>query len=614
MQLATVQRKLPTAGAETPLMRILRDHFVCADEATIAAVEAGAQIVQLDAGEVLFRQGERRDDVYLVVSGRLRASVAIATGHQQVLGEIGRGETTGELALFTGEPRSATVMALRDSTVARLPRALVQRAMMRDPELAFRLTRLVVERFRQAERQRGAPSVPVTVCVLPISPGVDSSNFAQALRAQQPPGARVAVLAASPVKPQHVEPAQWLDEIERSHAAVYLAADAADTDWTRFCLQHADEIVLLADASAEPSLSPVETKYLAPEAPLTIVKRTLVLLHGPNTKNPSGTARWLHARGRPRHVHLRPNRPADMSRMARLLSGRGVGLVLAGGGARGFAHLGVYTALEDAGIAVDFVGGTSIGALMGVLMALDVGAAELHDAVRDAFLKHPRGDITGDFNLLPLISLIGGHRSRDALMNSIRRFTSGEIDLEHTWKPFFVMASNFTAGTEETLSHGPLVPAVTASYAIPGALPPELIDGQLLFDGGTFNNFPVDVMARQGAGKIIGVDLSSNPPERLELAAMPSPLALLRDKLRPRHRQLYRNLPTIPETMITSSFITSLSRQREQRNDVDLLFRPDLPNLRLLDWRRFDEIVGTSREQASKQLSQMSDRELTAYR
>jgi len=260
----------------------------------------------------------------------------------------------------------------------------------------------------------------------------------------------------------------------------------------------------------------------------------------------------------------------DMARMARIVSGRAVGLVLAGGGARGFAHVGAYAALESARVSVDFIGGASIGALMGVLMALDISAAELYQVVRHAFLKHPKGNITGDFSLLPLISLIGGRRSYAALTEALLRVAGAEIGLEDTWKSFFVMASNFTAEKEETLTHGPLIRAVTASYAIPGALPPVVIEGQLMFDGGTFDNFPVDVMARHGAGKIIGVDLSSTPSERLRIDTLPRPLALLRDKLRPRRRQLYRNLPTIPETMIASSFITSLSRQREQLKDVDL--------------------------------------------
>jgi NTE family protein len=247
-------------------------------------------------------------------------------------------------------------------------------------------------------------------------------------------------------------------------------------------------------------------------------------------------------------------------------------------------------------------------------VALDLRGLQMRQAVHEAFLRYPKGSITGDYNLFPLLSLIKGERSRDALVKSVRRYAGAEIDMEDSWKTFFVMASDFSAGSEQVLDQGALVRNVSASFAIPGALPPVLVDGHLLFDGGTFNNFPVDVMAEMGVGKIIGVDLSGDFGKGLDIETLPATLEMLRDKLRPRAKQRYRRLPTMPETMMMSSFITSLSRQREQRRQADLLFRPRLPRMGLLDWHRFEEVVEAGRRHAVTLLAGMGEPGLVDYR
>jgi NTE family protein len=611
----------------TMLARILRRHFTWSDAEIVDTVDSGAEYITLSSGQTLFRQGEVGDDIYFVLSGRLRATATGSDGRSKTLGEIGRGETIGELALFTGEARSATIVALRDARLARVSRPVIERAIAARPEVAASLTRLVVERFRHRESAKSRNAVPVTVCFLPVSPNIDATSFARTLSAQQPQKlGRIAILGAADITGGtgfSAASRQWLredalvdrlDEIERQNAAVYLVADGEDTAWTRFCLKHADEVLLLADAATDPAPSAVEQTLLAGPTPVTIARRTLVLLHDAATRSPRGTVRWLASRERPRHVHVRPTFDADMARLARIISGRAVGLVFAGGGARGFAHIGIYQALEEAGIPIDFIGGTSIGALMGTLVALDVRAPEMRDGVRDGFLRHPKGNITGDFNLLPMLSLIKGDRSRESLATSVHRFAGGEIDMEDSWKTFFAIASDFSAGREEVLRDGPLTRNVAASFAIPGALPPILMDGHLLFDGSTFNNFPVDVMAAMGAGKVIGVDLSSDFGRRLDMDAMPSAFELLRDRLRPRSKQRYRRLPTMPETMMISSFITSLSRQEDQRRFADLVFRPSLPKMGLLDWHRFDEVVEAGRRHAAEVLASMSKDALAAYR
>ena len=601
------------------LKTILRNHFASDSAEIPGTIQSEAEYIDLGPGEMLFRQGDISDDVYFVLSGRLRALSESEPGTSKILGEIGRGETIGELAMFTGEPRSASIIALRNSSVVKVSHAVIEATISKQPQIALSMTRLVIERFRRRERERQALVVPVNVCILPITPGPDPAKFADSLRAAQVPGdmpiaiissediaARFGTDPESPVWRRYGAVADFVGRIEAQCSAIYLAADGSDTAWTRFCLQHADEILLLADAERDASLSDVEQRCLAGKTPLSIARQTLVLLHKVAARTPKGTARWLDVRHVTRHFHIRPELTRDMRRLARIVSGRAIGLVLAGGGAKGFAHIGVIRALEEAGMEVDYVGGTSIGAIMGMELALGLDAGQIATAVRKAFLLHPKGNITGDYNFIPLVSLIKGLRSHGATTAAVRDAAGADVDMEDTWKTFFVIASNYSTGSEAVLSRGNLARNVIASYAIPGAMPPAFIDGHMMYDGGTFNNFPVDVMAQLGVGKIIGVDLSTNHGRTFAIDRVPGTFALLCDKLRPRSKRRY-HLPSVPETLMESSFITSISKQKATRKFVDLLFRPRISRVGLLDWKRYDDVVAIGYNHAKEVLAGLTD-------
>ena len=163
------------------------------------------------------------------------------------------------------------------------------------------------------------------------------------------------------------------------------------------------------------------------------------------------------------------------------------------------------------------------------------------------------------------------------------------------------------------LLRGDLARNVSASYAIPGALPPIFIGGHMMYDGGTFNNFPVDVMAQLGAGRIIGVDLSIDREQRFDLDRVPGTLALLRDRLRPRAKRRYR-LPSVPETLLRSSFITSIAKQKAMGRFTDLLFQPRVAEGRLLDWSRFETVVAAGYSHAKEVLAGLTDTQRGMFR
>jgi NTE family protein len=402
--------------------------------------------------------------------------------------------------------------------------------------------------------------------------------------------------------------AEALHALEAAHDFVLLLADDQATPWTQRCSRHADELLLLADADAPVQLHDSEIRFLVPAdagadgagSRRSEAAQTLVLLHPADRRSPQHTRRWLDRRPVTGHLHIRPALDRDMARLARLQSRTAVGLVLAGGGARGLAHLGILQALQDQGIEVDVVGGTSIGAVMAALSALDRPLEETLAVARTAFGGNP----TGDFNWLPMVSLIAGRRLRRIVHTALVALAGDAIDTEDLWKTYFCVASNYTHAREQVITHGPLERAMLASMAIPGALPPGLHDGDLLCDGGTFNNFPVDVMrTRRGVGQVFGVDLSQSTPRKLDLQEVPGTWALLRDRLRGRRHRRYR-LPSLVSYLMNVTILYSNSRQRQARKLTDLYFNPPLQKVGMLQWHRFDSIVAQGLAHGQQVLAQ----------
>jgi len=592
------------------LGRYLQAHFGAMAPEVLQEVCAHFSWVELEAGAVLLQQGQVADAAYLSLSGRLRVYVNGADGTQRAVRELGRGEILGEIGLYSEAPRSATVVALRHSVLARLEKAHFHELVQRYPQASFALTRQIIERL-QTQHSSRPETAPVMLCLLPITAHVQATELADKLRLALAPYGRACCVGAAQVRAQAQQQhglasdaacAQVLDALETQHDFVLMLGDSADEGWSRLCARHADEILLLAQASEPAQIHPIEQACLSALQQTSEPNQTLLLLHPAELKSPLGMRRWIDRRPVGAHLNLRPALERDVQRLARILSHNATGLVLAGGGARGLAHLGVWKELQRRGIEIDCVGGTSIGAVMAALIAADAGVEPTIERARRAFRINP----TGDYNWLPLVSLIRGGRVRKLIDRTFHELTGGQADAVDLWKGFFCIASNYSRGQEMRLQQGDLSQALRASLAIPGALPPVVRDGELLCDGGTFNNFPVNVMRLQrGVRRVIGVDLSARSTRRLTFDEIPGPWALLLDRLRPRARQRYR-LPSLVSYLLNVSILYSVSRQAESRRQCDLYLNPPLLKIGLLQWNQFDTIVRQGEQHAREVLEQQA--------
>lgn len=587
------------------LMRHLRSFLGEVEANALELLLDHLQWVELPGGQTLMQQGEPGDAMYLIVSGRLRTYISDEDGQQRMVREVTRGQVVGEMSLYTDEPRSATLVAIRDTVLVRLGKDEFKQLLTISSQVSIALTRQIIKRL-QTEGARSSMDRPVTIGLLPVSAGIDLDGFAASLAEQLRPLGRVAVITASQLDADLGAPgithrnqsdaaanrsiAVRLDEIEAEHDFVLLLSDDTPTEWTYRCSRHCDELYLLADADAPPLLHPIEDECLVHRPPRTDAAEILVLLHAAERRAPQGTAAWLARRPVADHLHIRPALPRDMARLARLISRTAVGLVLAGGGARGIAHIGVYRALQERGIEIDVVGGTSIGSVMAGYVATDQGFETVLANARKVFSSKP----TSDFNLIPLLSLIKGLRLSRLVENALKELTGNtDVQVEDLWKSYYCVTTNYSKAGEHVVRRGPMAAAMLASMAVPGALPPQIIDGDLMCDGGTFNNFPVDVMrSMRGVGRVIGVDLSFGfkRPKPIPHPDVPGSWALLRDRLRPRPQRRYR-LPTLATYLMNVTVLYSVSRQRQSRKLTDIYMNPPLERVGMLQWNRFDQIV-----------------------
>ena len=584
------------------LVTILSRLFGPLDEATLQDIGSAAEWVSLPQGGVLFEQGDPGEAAYILVNGRLQVIVRSAAGAARVVGEVRPGETVGEMAMFTGEPRSARVVALRDSDLVMFERSAFDRLMAKYPQALMALTKLVVKRLRQTQSDNPPDEGVRIIGLLPAGPDVPLDEFAQQLTAALAPYGTSQCLRSEDVDgllgtpgiartpaddPGAARIAGLIDAEEARSRFVVLVADADGSPWSRRCVRHADRILLVARAGDDPAPGTVERELLASAGTRAVLPTSLVLLHPPATELPAGTRDWLEPRQLARHHHVRTGVAADIERVARFISGRAFGVALSGGGARGFAHIGFLQALTEAGIPIDMIGGTSMGALISAEYALGWDADRMVQRNQEIFGKW-KTDLT-----LPVLAILNGRRSSSRLRASV-----GDVRIEDMWLPYFCVSSNLSCAEIVVHRDGPLWLGLRASGGLPGIFPPLVHNGDLLVDGGFLCNLPADIMSQQtGGGTTIAVDVSSKCDMQHEHAYVDaiSGWKIIWNRLNPFARKV--TVLSIAAVLQRSSEIASVAMQRHALlRGVDLYVRMPVQRFGMLQFDAAPDIIKTGYE------------------
>jgi len=559
------------------------------------------EIRSYNSGEILINEGDEADGLHIVVSGRLQVETLDNENNTVVLAEVRAPETVGELALLSDSQRSATVYATRESTVAFVQKDVFDELIVQQPDMLMPLSRLIVQRHVEKTKRVHAHSNDQSIAIVPLDRRlplkrvliqlqremrkvgdpllIDAKSFDAAYGKKGAAQTDFADVFNSSI-------AEWLDDKENSCQEILYLTDPSWSPWTKRCINRADRIVLLADASKDNSSKLREIEHDL----RNIMKNAryqrkidLVLLHAKSTEQPSHTARWLRKREINAYHHIRIGDNDHMARLARRLCGCARGIVFSGGGARGYAHLGVQRVIEQHGIEIDYVGGSSMGGLLGAAMAMG-HTTETISRLSSVFAnKRALFDYT-----LPLASLM-----KSSKLTRFCHEVYGETRIEDLWIPFFCVSSNLADGNEVIHDRGPLWRVVRSTISIPGIFSPvPTPSGQLLIDGAVLNTFPVDIMQNQlgGKGSIIGVNVSQiiEIREYFNYGTSLSGWHALASRINPFARKI--RIPRLVETLLRSTDIKSIIRLNETKSMLDVLIEPDLSAIPLMEFKSYERV------------------------
>ena len=549
--------------------------FAGLDAALRDTVAQRARPLRVSAGEWLFREGETGDALYIVRAGRMHV-LEDATG--AMIREIGRGDAVGELALLTGEPRAASVRAARTTDLLAVYRHDFEDLLRTAPALPLALTRTLAEQLREMRvPARATRPRPTTVAVLAAERGLPSDAIASGLAAALARHLDAALLGSrdAPSSANGTEPSglygPLLDRAEGRHDIVVLDAGVGPDDdgWTGFCLQQADRILVLAAGGPLPAAVAARHELLGCDL--------VAYDAAPGSGALAGVADALQ----PVETHvLRPGElDADLARLARRLAGRSVGIVLSGGGARAFSHIGVLEELTAAGVTIDRVVGVSMGSFVGALFAMGLDAEEIDARCFEEWVqRRPLADYT-----LPRHALIRGERARAMLDR-----TFGTLAIEELPRSFMSGSTELRSGRLSVARWGPLYEAVGFSVCLPVVAPPQVRGRELFIDGSLVDNLPVRVMADMGEGPVIAVDVkpTSEHPD-----GVPRPSAAARP-------------PRLGETLTRVLLLGSANTSEAARRHADLVIKPRAEGVSLLEFHQIDVARAAGRAAAREALEQ----------
>jgi NTE family protein len=573
-------------------------------------LEEHAGWLALRRGDILCKQDDPGDRLYYLASGRLRVAARDSHGVERNVGEVVAGEYVGETSILTGEPRSASVYALRDSELLVLDKETFDQLQSR--ETLRRMTAQVAARLRSTLRNGGKTRQRIdTIAIVPARPDVSIGEFCRDVSAALGAHGSVAFLSHNDLESRHLEledgtdsvaVSEWLDREETQHTFVVYAADAEITPWSKRCLRQADLVIVAAGATDEGPWTGTAQLAVAGSTETSDTRCDLVLLgehQRPLRRRERSDPYGKRVSGR---YYVDPARRADIERLARYIAGRAVGVVLGGGAARGYAHIGVVRALAEAGIPIDVVGGTSMGSLVAAAVAMGWTADEMLERLRIG----PK--VVLDFSL-PLVSVARGIGFRKWLEVFV-----GDLDITDLDIPFYCASANMTRAEVKIHATGPLIKALMASNSGPVMLPPVVDNGDLLVDGGLLANVPWEAMRDYAeVGPLIAVDVV--PPE--DLAASDdyglglSGWRVAMHNLLPWRKAL--RLPSILELQMRAQLLASLTQSKHAIYEPgDLPIPIPLERFSLLGYGKIREIADAGYQAAMPAIEAWKNREPVA--
>jgi len=574
----------------TRVARVLTAMIGPGHEEIIDDVNALVEWVDLEAGQQLFAQGETADAAYIVVSGRIRLTAV----HDGVVGldvSVGRGDIVGELGVVEQAPRSASAVATRDTTLAKLTIEQFATLTAKHPTLMLQIFRTIVTRVMQPQYR---PPHAGLIAVAVLDPLADA-DLVRAMSAEISRHGETLYLDRQQIRQffrrrgvadadvgsaEHARFDEFLNEADVAHSFVVLETDPSLTTWSRRALRTADRVLLVVSES--PTADELEriAEFAAVVDGVRDRELWLVQSNAASSRRPKLVQKAIDACRPDRVIQLHRGTPSSTKRVARLASGTATGVALSGGGGRGLAHLGALRALQEAGIEIDVIAGTSMGSVVAASMAFTADADEILEETAEGFQVAKLIDYT-----IPVVSLTAAKGLTASLETKF-----DEMDIRELTLPFSCISTNLTTSKRVIHRSGSLAKAIRASVSIPGVFPPVVEGTDLLVDGGVLENLPITPLYDDPAvGLIIGLDVSPphGPSAKYDYGLALGGATALRRQFGRGHK----SHPALTNTVMSSMLLGSSQARRDalDHNMIDLYLSLHLKGVKLLN---FDDLRG----------------------
>lgn len=570
------------------------------------------EIIRLNNQEVLMNQGDIPDYLYFVFSGRLLAYKNSENWKESIVGYIKSGEMIGEMAIIADTPRTASIIALRQSILIRIPNIVIKSFLLSNPQILVKISSLISNRLTKL--MNNSPSkkskegrMGITALIAAGATKIPEefiSKFSKILSEYQD----FCLLNESEFNKLMNERysqidqsntcilrSQLLAELEQENSKIILDCGYELGEWSIFCLQNSDCFLYVADERYSAELNPLDNYINNSENRLKEIMKILVCIHPASINMPEETYKWIEHRKISSVNHICLERSETIHRLARILSGRCIGLVLSGGGLLGLAHIGVLQAFEEENIAIDAIGGVSSGAIIAALFALGLDSKAIIKKIKSS-LKKIKPMMYFRWQI-PLASFMSPNYGKKMI-----QYLCGDFNIEDLWINFFCLACNLSTTQDKVFKSGSLINAVLASNSLPSILSPVLINGELFVDGGVTNTMPADIMKEEYGGTTIAVNVSQKRAIETDRSHthFPSTLEIVLNWINPSKTRV--KSPLLPEIVARAFIIGNKRKLAEVIKIVDYLIEPDFSSIPNISIRHMDKIIETGYQAAKKEI------------
>lgn len=588
--------------------------FTQLPKSSISAISKSVQIEYIEGKKCLFKQNSASSSMYVLMYGLLCVIKEDQQGKSIKIGEIKSGSVVGEIGCLFDEKRTASIYAVRNSVLLKITHKSFLSLAKDHPEIIFNISKASVKRLVKPTKNK-LKHYSASFSFIAAGGATQIKIFADKVCEKLNKYGKSLLLTQEKYNQllgkvnqefNNVDSLSFQQKLEKDYQYIIYVAQEKN-EWAKHCIRQADKIFLIGEFGSRFTQNKIEA-LLPKKQSVSNPSIELVLLFNSKKQTPNNVQAWLKYRNVSNHYNIRTYKASDIERFARIITGNALGLVLSGGGSLGLAHVGVIQALQENKIPIDYIAGTSMGGLVGALLAIEYEHEEIAKSLEKQLMRFQKNiDYT-----LPIISLIKAKRLDSLLKESF----SEDARIENLWLKYFCVSTNINTNEVNIHEEGVLWHAIRASLSLPGILPVVLNEKkEVLVDGGILNNLPVDIMqSRINSGIVLASSIKTHqdPPSKMSYDEYTSSgwHILFKHLLLPRLKQKcfdrkmrYINIASIIQN---SMIIASNNHQQKMIELADYNIIMDLNNYSMIDFHPINDIISSGYKQAKQSLKSLN--------